>query len=562
MQPLKLSYSGCFLRALWVIAFWALLKTSAQDINTRLFQSDPEQLKRLTRSRSLLKSATTDHHPVLRVMVYGQSHSLGEWSNYLAANLQQMYPHARIVITNRAILGFSALLLSRSVNADVVPWQPDLLLLHCMGDNLVDYHRLYSTIKSQVSCDVLVHADHIQSNSQLNESLDISEISPDTYWVLRNYNWLPELVNKYDFCWADIRTPWKNYIFDNNIDYKSLLAADGYHCNDLGHRLTANLIKEFFRPEPDFVAMDPFDNSKVKTLVMTGSNTLVGKQGSFRIKGNRVDVVYDSTPETQTPICKFTVDGKGPEEVPNFYSFDRASPAWWTPWPGILAATHVSMPVEERWTITTDSISLNTGQVFFSVEGSITGKDGNGSNFGQPFVSNSKRLGIVPEAFMQHLAYVLTLQLPPDDWKIQFDCVLRAAKSFKPHPPTQAGFESLETLFLSDEEAEHELKIISKSSALVGIKALRVYSPSGQASIEQQAPAIPLNLLAVYSEGCLKISWPISFGKGQLKSVPSMGSIASWVRVETDIVERGGVFECILPVDLLPQTQEYYKWFP
>lgn len=207
MQLLKPSCSVCFLRALWVIAFWALLKTSAQDITTRLFQSDPEQLKRLTRSRSLLKSATTDHHPVLRVMVYGQSHSLGEWSNYLAANLQQMYPHARIVITNRAIAGFSALLLSRSVNADVVPWQPDLLLLHCMGDNLVDYHRLYSTIKSQVSCDVLVHADHIQSNSQLNESLDISEISPDTYWVLRNYNWLPELVNKYDFCWADIRTP-------------------------------------------------------------------------------------------------------------------------------------------------------------------------------------------------------------------------------------------------------------------------------------------------------------------------------------------------------------------
>ena len=177
-------------------------------------------------------------------------------------------------------------------------------------------------------------------------------------------------------------------------------------------------------------------------------------------------------------------------------------------------------------------------------------------------MSNSKRLGVAPEAFMQHLAYVLTLQMPPDDWKIQFDCVLRAAKTFKPHPPTQAGFESLETLFLSDEEAEHELKIISKSSALVGIKALRVYSPSGQASIEQQAPAIPLNLLAVYSGGGLKIIWPISFGKGQLKSVPLMGSDASWVRVETDIVARGGVFECILPVDSSPQTQMYYKWFP
>jgi hypothetical protein len=562
MLSIKLISPGCLLRALWVIACSVLLKTSAQDITTSLFQPDPEQLKRLTRTRSLLKSATADHHPVLRVMVYGQSHSLGEWSNYLAANLQRMYPHTSIVITNRAIAGFSALLLSRSVNADVVPWQPDLLLLHCMGDDLVDYRRLYSTIKSQVSCEVLVHADHIQSNSQLNESLDISEIGPDSYWVLRNYHWLPELVNKYDFCWADIRTPWKDYIFANGINYKKLLAEDGYHCNDLGHHLTADLISEFFRTEPDFVAMDPYDNSKIKTLELTGQTSLVGKESSFRIKGNRVDVVYDSTPEAQTPVCEFTVDGNAPEKIQNFYSFDRASPAWWTPWPGILAATHVSMPVEERWTINTDSISLNTGQVFFSVEGSITGKDGNGSNFGQPFVSNSKRLRIEPEAFMQHLAYALTLQVPPDNWKIQFDCVLRAAKSFKPHPPTQAGVESLETLFLSNDEAEHELKIISRSSANAGIKALRVYSPLGQASIEQLVPAIPLNLSVVYSEGCLKISWPISMGKGKLKSVPVMESDTSWVAVETDIAERGGVFECILPVDSSPEIQRFYKWLP
>lgn len=553
---------GGFLRFIQIIAALAVFNAFGQDISKQRFQPDPSQLQRLTRTRSLLKSASAGHHPVLRVMVYGQSHSVGEWSNYLAANLRQMYPHARIVITNRAILGFSALLLSRSVNADVIPWQPDLLLLHCMGDNLVDYHRLYSTIKTQVSCEVLVHADHIQSNGQLNESLDISEIGPDSYWVLRNYHWLPELVNQYDFCWADIRTPWKEYIFEKGIPYKSLLAADGYHCNDLGHHLTADLISEFFRSDPGFVAMDPVNNSKITTWALTGPNAPVGNQGGFRVKGNRVDVVYDSTPEAQTPICEFTVDGKRPEAVQSFYSFDRASPAWWTPWPGNLAATHVSMPVEERWTLTTDSISLNTGQVFFSVEGSVTGKDGSGSNFGQPFVSNSQRLRIVPEAFMQHLAYVLTLQVPPDDWKIQFDCVLRAAKSFKPRPSSEAGGESVETLFLSDEESERELKIIARGAALSGIKAIRVYSPSGQALIEPLAPAVPVNLTAVYAGGQLKISWPVSSGKGRLKSAPFPGSDTAWLPVETDIVEREGVFECVFQVESSPQLQRFYQWSP
>lgn len=562
MKTLKTSWSACLLGVLWILGCWAFFDTSARDIPAKRFQPDPEQLKRLTRTRSLLNSATVDHHPVLRVMVYGQSHSLGEWSNYLAANLQRMYPHARIVITNRAIAGFSALLLSRSVDADVVPWQPDLLLLHCMGDNLADYHRLYSTIKSRVSCDVLVHADHIQSNSQLNESLDISEIGPDSYWVLRNYHWLPQLVNQYEFCWADIRTPWKDYIFENTISYRTLLGPDGYHCNDLGHHLTADLISEFFRPDPGFVAMDPMNNSRIKTLLLEGPNALSGQDGGFRVKGNRVDVIYDSTPEAQTAVCEFTVDGKRPEEVQNFYSFDRASPAWWTPWPGILAATHVSMPVEERWTISTESMSLNTGQVFISVEGSITGKDGNGSNFGEPFVSNSKRLRIVPEAFMQHLAYVLTLQAPPEDWKIYVDCVLRAVRTFKPRPSSQAGVESIETLFLSDEEAERELKLISRGSTLAGVKAIRVYSPSGQASVERRAPSIPLNLAAMYSQGILKIRWPISMGKGQLKSVPSMGLGAPWMPVDADIVERGDGFECLLPVDASPQSQRYYRWFP
>ena len=189
------------------------------DAQQPSFQPDVLQVKRLSRSLSLLKSATATHHPEVRIMIYGQSHSLGEWPVYLIDNIQRTYPHARIVWTNKSVVAFSSMLLSRSVKADVVPWQPDLLFLHCLGDDRGDYFRLYSTISKFCTSDVVVQADHVNTAGGALESLDVSEIGPDSKPVLRNYFWLPEIVNQYNFCWADIRTPWKEYLISNNIFY-------------------------------------------------------------------------------------------------------------------------------------------------------------------------------------------------------------------------------------------------------------------------------------------------------------------------------------------------------
>jgi hypothetical protein len=141
------------------------------------------------------------------------------------------------------------------VKADVVPWQPDLLFLHCLGDDREDYHRLYSTVSKFCTADVVVQADHVNTKGGSLESLDVSEIGPDSKPVLRNYHWLPEIVNQYKFCWADIRTPWKEYLVSNNIFYLDLL-RDGFHCNDRGHHLTAHLLSQFLIPKSDFESID------------------------------------------------------------------------------------------------------------------------------------------------------------------------------------------------------------------------------------------------------------------------------------------------------------------
>jgi hypothetical protein len=71
-----------------------------------------------------------------------------------------------------------------------------------------------------------------------------------------------------------------------------------------------------------------------------------------------------------------------------------------------------------------------------------------------------------------------------------------------------------------------------------------------------------MTLTAVYAGGQLKVSWPVSSGKGRLKSAPFLGSDTAWVPVETDIIERQGVFECVFPVDSSPQLQRFYQWSP
>jgi hypothetical protein len=537
-----------FLETLFLFVFFGTV-SSANDLQLPSFQPDMVQVKRLSRSINLLKSATETYHPEVRIMIYGQSHSLGEWPGYLIANIKQAYPHARIVWTNKAVVAFSSMLLSRSVKADVVPWQPDLLFLHCLGDDQEDYHRLYSTVSKFCTADVVVQADHVNTKGGSLESLDVSEIGPDSKPVLRNYHWLPEIVNQYKFCWADIRTPWKEYLVSNNIFYLDLL-RDGFHCNDRGHHLTAHLLSQFLIPKSDFESIDPLNYSKVRTSELRKDIALSGDHLPVRFTGNRVDVIYEETAPFNTPVYDYTLDSKIPDEVQSLYDFDRASFTWGLPWPGILGADHVTMPNEERWTIYTKSISLVTGQVFFSVEGSKTGPDGEGSNFFFPFVSNSGRLKIEPQAFMQGLAYMYSQQEPPADWKITVDCVLRAVRSFRPRPWLEKGAEVSETLFLSSDDQKHELNIKSKIAGIVGIKALRVYSPSGQAAIEILAPPVSSGLVAEMRGDQVVISWLEIVGSGRLQVSKNVGEAAVWSSVNAVPELKNHRFEIIVSAGL------------
>lgn len=147
------------------------------------------------------------------------------------------------------------------------------------------------------------------------------------------------------------------------------LLRDGFHVNDRGHHLTADLLSQFLIPRSDVELVDPLNCPKVRTQELKKDLFLSSTQIPIRFNGNRVDVIYDETPLPSAPVYEYTLDNKTPDKVQSLYDFDRASFTCGLPWPGILAADHVAMPVEEQWTIYTKSISLVTGQVFSRLRG-------------------------------------------------------------------------------------------------------------------------------------------------------------------------------------------------
>jgi len=517
----------------WAIRLLALLLVWQTPVFGQLLSYTPvdpapQQLAYLQRSLSLLKSATPNHRVTFRIMIYGQSISVGPWSDMLFEKLRSSYPNVDFITTNKAIGGFTAAPLSRASIADVAPWLPDLVILHCLGNDIKDYERLYENIRSRSSADVLVHADHIQSTAQATESLDVSDLGPDSIWVLRNYYWLPELANRFRFCWADIRTPWKQYLKDNNLQFAELLEVDRIHCNEHGFALTAELIFEHLKPRSTLQVVDPFNGPLVKTQPIGREFTWNGSELWATVFGNRVDVVYEDGPMASPPTYTYALDNKSPSEVAELFGFDRASPAWAISWPGVLQVESLELPLEERWTLSMDSLNYQTGELLYHLEGSKTGFDGNGSNFTWLFKSNSGRVTFAGDSLMINLAFLATQQKPPADWKIYFNCVKRAIDEFTPKPAKIAGKTSSETLFLSSKERSFQIRIKTKSGTPKGIQAIRVYSPGGKADIVPgKSPLESRRVQWKQVDGFLEIIWPERW-KGTLQTATHLNGSIDW----------------------------------
>jgi hypothetical protein len=97
------------------------------------FSDSSDWGRNIQRTMRLLATSTPEQHNTVRILFYGQSITEQKWSQFVADDLRQRFPHANLIIENRALAGFSSQLLVKTAETDLYPFQPDLLIFHVYG---------------------------------------------------------------------------------------------------------------------------------------------------------------------------------------------------------------------------------------------------------------------------------------------------------------------------------------------------------------------------------------------------------------------------------------------
>lgn len=378
---------------------------------------DGEQREHLRRSLTLLANSTPTDRKTVRVLFYGQSITQQAWWKEVERYLRTTYPHANLVVENRAIGGHSSQVLVKTAEADLYPFQPDLLIFHVYGSHL-EYENIIRRVRERTCADILLQTDHITSEASLTEEMDASKLSPKQWDAWMNRVFLPGTAAKYGACRADIHDLWKSYLLAHGLKPSDLL-RDSVHLNEHGEWLMAELLKSYLAPLPVKAGYDPMDEARVRTV----SPLAAGSQGELRVEftGTRVDLVFK--PRSEGGISAM-IDGRPPSGIAQLYGFTRVSAFPMSDWPVLLKVNTGRPLVPEEWSLVIDHASGDGKLCHFALHGSVTGDDGEGSS-DRRFVSRSGRVVIEPDDW--NLGYCVSVfKRPlPESHRVTWKSVLR-----------------------------------------------------------------------------------------------------------------------------------------
>ena len=454
---------------------------------------DPSRGANIQRTMTLLHTSTPERRNTVRVLFYGQSITVQEWWREVADDLRARFPHADLVIENRAIGGFAVPLLSRPAEHDLFPFQPDLIVFHVYGGQDA-YEAFVRDVRSRTTAEMVICGDHLSSNQN------------DPWHDRHNADWLPKLCQHYGLEFVDIRAGWRQYLADNKLQPRDLL-SDDVHLNDLGCRLYAALVKahlvhnpqvptnrwagvarEFtVRPErsPEGAqSMDPAlderptrppDQSASATDPDDNAPTLRWTDNMLRLDftGTRVDAIPAATSDAEAVV---TIDGKPPAEIPGLFAITRPTDAVGVGWPAVTRVSFERLPVAEEWTCRITRIHAQARDVEFEVVGSVTGPDGGGRSTGR-FVSNSGRVVIERGDWHLEASRRHTRRPVPEGFEFKWTVYPQHIATY--HAIVEdASSDSAVTLAQGLPPGRHTVELTAPPGRPVPpIRALRVYAP-------------------------------------------------------------------------------------
>lgn len=432
--------------------------------------------RHIQRTMTLLATSTPQRRHTVKILFYGQSITEQTWAKLVSEDLRRRFPHANLLIENRAIGGHSSPRLIKTMEADVLPFYPDLVIFHVYGDD-GDYERIIRRIRQETTAEVLIQTDHLRrTDDPLKEETDPARIvrSKETHNNWMNYVFLPRVAKQYGAELVNQRELWKAYLRDYQLT-PGVLLKDGVHLNEHGNFVMAEIVKAYLRYDPKFPQATWQDT--VKTYQV--GKDLRWRNGKLELEfeGNRVDAIAADGAARPAAVL---IDGKRPSEFPESYAFTRVThyPQISRPsakWPTMLRVQVGKPLLVEDWALTLVELSPDHKQVKFKLHGSRTGADGAGVST-ERFVSNSGRIIIEPGDW--NLEYCLQVLKDPvtPGFKIEWKVVPLFADEFRPQINQDRAIESVVTLAQGLKNGKHKLEITGGQKT--PIAAIRVYRPA------------------------------------------------------------------------------------
>ncbi|MCC9600711.1 SGNH/GDSL hydrolase family protein [Stieleria sp. JC731] len=438
----------------------------------------PEQLGRgVQRTMTLLASSTPSERHTVRILLYGQSITAGQWGVQLEQHLRKTYPNANLIYDRRPLSGYSTERLVKTSEADLYPAYADLVIFHDYGNN-EDYETMIRKLREQTTSEILIQGDHFRRSEQLVDETDLSAIeSRSQIWAAqRNLSFLPSIADKYGCGYEDRRGPWLRYLRKNQLE-PGQLVKDDVHPNEHGTYLMTELVKAYLVPRED-VKLDPMNCGYVTTIPVEDIDNVSEGRIEFPFDGNRIDVVFKDGAKAE---CKVLIDGHPPLDDPSMFYHGRNRVKWRDtpippgPWPPALKVGFNKPLVDESWTLLAQQDPQKPTAYTFEVVGSVTGPDGSGRT-DEPFISNSGRVVIEAEDWDVQFAIVALRRLDslPSEFQIDWN-VIKQATDVAKTPDVAVGVEPTVTVAQRIVDGHHRVELQGDVNA---VKALRVYSPS------------------------------------------------------------------------------------
>lgn len=424
------------------------------------------------RVMTLLATSTPEKRNPVRVLFYGQSITAQVWTGAVARDLRARFPHADLVVENRAIPGYTSNVLIHTAEADLYPAYPDLVIFHVYGPP-AEYEAIIRRVRERTAADILHTTDHLttyhgDATDDVPDPADLTPNGNQQRW--QNTVFYPDLSRRYATELADVRGLWRQYLKDHKLSVPDLL-ADRIHQNDHGDYVLAEFVKSHLRHRPEL----PTDawKDRVVTHAVGTDVKWVGDKITLPIDGNRVELLFRPG-ATGSPVA-VRIDGKKPSAFPELYLPTRVyhpEPAHPTP---LLLKTGATAPrVLEEWTLTATDFSPDRMKFKYAVAGGATGPDGAGVS-DRPFVSKSGRLTIDPGDFhIGLLAKVVELH-KTDRLVMKWNVVPLFADEAAPPPSRGREFESAVTVAQGLRPGPHVLELTAGPDC--PLAAVRVHRP-------------------------------------------------------------------------------------